>query len=156
MSTFDLIPWRRETELPFSFSREMNRMFEDFFGAKKRFPFALEDYAAFVPVDVLETEDTMEISAELPGLSDKDIDVMLSPDRNYLTIKGEKRFEKEKKEKGFYHSERAYGAFRRTIALPFPAKDEMVKATFDRGVLTIFLSKDRVAVGERHIKVTSA
>jgi HSP20 family protein len=153
---FDLIPWRRETESPLGLPREMNRMFDDFFGRTRRFPFALEEVASFIPVDIFESEDGMEISAELPGLTEKDIDVMLSPDRYYLTIKGEKRFMSEKKEKRYYHNERAYGVFRRTIALPYPAKEELVQASFEHGVLTVYLKKDRVAVGERHIKVTSA
>lgn len=156
MTMFDLIPWRRETEPTAAFPREMGRLFEDFFGRARRFPFALEDFGSFIPVDIVETEDAMEVSAELPGLTDKDIDVMLSPDRAYLIIKGEKRVEKEKKEKGWYHNERAYGAFRRTLALPYPARDEMVKATFERGVLNVYLKKDKTAVGERHIKVTTA
>jgi len=156
MTTFDLIPWRRENELPVAFSRDMNRMFDDFFGRTRRFPFALEDVAAFMPVDIFETEDGMEISVELPGLSDKDIDVMLSPDCYYLTIKGEKRFTSEKKERRYFHNERTYGVFRRTIGLPYPAKEELVQATFENGVLTVFLRKDKVAAGERHIKVTTA
>lgn len=157
MTNFDLIPWRRENELPFAFSRDMNRMFEDFFGGRtRRSPLALEDIAGFMPVDIFETEDGMEISVELPGLTEKDIDVMLSPDCYYLTIKGEKRFISEKKERRYYHSERAYGVFRRTIGLPYPAKEELVQATFENGVLTVYLRKDKVAAGERHIKVTSA
>lgn len=157
MTISDLIPWRREPDFPAvnTMQREFNRMFEEFFGRGRRWPASFEELGAFVPVDIVETDDGMEVSAELPGMSEKDLDVILSPDHTYLTIKGEKKVEKEKKEKGYYHSERTYGAFRRTFALPAPARDEMVKATFVNGVLTVHLKKDRAA-GERHIKVTTA
>lgn len=160
MPISDLIPWRREPELPTaltSLQREMNRMFEDFFGRGRRWPASFEEFSAFLPsLDISETEDAMEISAELPGMSEKDIDVTLSSDRSTLTIKGEKKQEKEKKEKGYYHSERSYGAFRRAIALPSPAKDEQVQATFQNGVLTVHLKKDKAGNGEKHIKVKTA
>lgn len=160
MAISDLIPWRREPELPTaltSLQREMNRMFEDFFGRGRRWPASFEEFGAFLPsLDISETEDSMEISAELPGMSEKDIDVTLSSDRSTLTIKGEKKEEKERKEKGYYHSERSYGAFRRAIALPSPAKDEQVQATFQSGVLTVQLKKDKAGNGEKHIKVKTA
>jgi HSP20 family protein len=160
MTISDLIPWRREQELPASFSsfqREMNRMFEDFFGRARRWPASFEELGTFLPsLDVSETEDAMEVSAELPGMTEKDIDVTLSSDRTALTIKGEKKQEKEKKEKGFYHSERSYGLFRRTIALPAPAKEDQIQATFLSGVLTIQLKKDKAGNGEKHIKVKTA
>lgn len=160
MPISDLIPWRREPELPASFTsfqREMNRMFEDFFGRARRWPVSFEEMGAFLPsLDVSETEETMEISAELPGMTDKDIDVTLSPDRSTVTIKGEKKQEKEKKEKGYYHSERSYGLFRRTVALPALAKDDQIQATFHNGVLNIQLKKDKAGNGEKHIKVKTA
>jgi HSP20 family protein len=160
MAISDLIPWRREPEFPAALSslqREMNRMFEDFFGRARRWPARLEEFGAFVPtVDISETDDGMEISAELPGMSDKDIDVMLSPDRTYLTIKGEKKQEKEKVEKGYYHSERSYGAFRRTVALPSRALEDPVQASFQNGVLSVQLKKDKGGNGEKHIKVKTS
>lgn len=160
MSISDLIPWRREPEFPVSlnsFQREMNRMFEDFFARGRRWPAPLEEFGAFLPsLDVSESDDAMEISAELPGMSEKDIDVTLSPDRSFLTFKGEKKQEKERKEKGYYHSERSYGMFRRTIALPVPAKDDQIQATFFNGVLTVQLKKDKAGNGEKHIKVKTA
>lgn len=160
MSITDLIPWRREPEFPASFTslqREMNRMFEDFFGRQRRWPASVEELGAFLPtLDISETEDAMELAAELPGMSEKDIDVTLSPDRAYLTIKGEKKQEKEKKEKGYYHAERSYGAFRRTVALPAIAKEDAIQATFQNGVLTVQLKKDKAGNGEKHIKVKTA
>lgn len=160
MAISDLIPWRRESEFPASLTslqRDMNRMFEDFFGRGRRWPASFEEFGAFFPsLDISETDDAMEISAELPGLAEKDIDVTLSPDRRTLTIKGEKKQEKEKKEKGYYHSERSYGAFRRTVALPSLAKEDPIQATFHSGVLTVQLKKDKAGSGEKHIKVKTA
>lgn len=160
MAISDLIPWRREQESAASFTalqREMNRMFEDFFGRGRRWPASFEEFGAFLPsLDISETEDAMEISAELPGMPEKDIDVTLSPDRSTLTVKGEKKQEKEKKEKGYYHSERSYGAFRRTVALPSLAKEDPIHATFQSGVLTVQLKKDKAGNGEKHIKVKTS
>lgn len=160
MAISDLIPWRREQDVPMSLTslqREMNRMFEDFFARPRRLPVSFEELGAYIPtVDISETEDAMEVSAELPGMSEKDIDVTLSPDRSYLTIRGEKKHEKEKKEKGYYHSERSYGAFRRSVTLPSVAKEDAIQATFQNGVLTIQLKKDKAGNGEKHIKVKTA
>lgn len=160
MAISDLIPWRREQEVPValtSLQREMNRMFDDFFGRARRWPASFEEFGAFIPsLDISETEDAMEVSAELPGLSEKDIDVTLSPDKSYLTIKGEKREEKERKEKGYYQSGRSYGVFRRTVALPGPAKEDQIQATFQNGVLTVQLVKDKARNGEKHIKVKTS
>jgi HSP20 family protein len=127
------------------------------FGRARRWPASFEEFGAFIPsLDISETEDAMEVSAELPGLCEKDIDVTLSPDKSYLTIKGEKREEKERKEKGYYQSERSYGVFRRTVALPGPAKEDQIQATFQNGVLTVQLVKDKAKNGEKHIKVKTS
>lgn len=158
MAISDLIPWRREPELSapiVSLQRQMNRMFDEFFGrSSTRWPRLVEEIDSFLPnIDIEETDDMMEVSAELPGLSEKDIDVVLSPDGTTLTIKGEKRVEKEKKERGYYRSERTFGAFRRTVALPVPALDEKIDARFHNGVLTVELRKNKAGNGEKHIKV---
>lgn len=157
MAISDLIPWRRDVDVAapiMSFQRQMNRMFDEFFGRGARWPMLADDPAAFVPIiDIAETDDDMEVTAELPGLTEKDIDVTLAPDGSALTIKGEKRTEKEKKDKGFFRAERTYGAFRRTIALPAPAMEDKIDARFHNGVLTIDLKKNKAGNGEKHIKV---
>jgi HSP20 family protein len=98
----------------------------------------------FAPrIDVSETDKELAITAELPGLEEKDVEVKLSGDQ--LTIKGEKRSETEdeKDEKGrYYHRiERTYGAFQRSLTLPFEAEASKVVATFKNGVLTVTLPK---------------
>jgi HSP20 family protein len=142
---------RREWEYPFgSFQREMNKLFDDFFGGFELSPWApLERRltAAFNPrVDVSETDKEIKVSAELPGMDDKDIDVSLT--RDTLTIKGEKKEEKEEKEKDYYRVERSYGSFTRSIPLPVEVDTDKVQATFRKGVLEITLPKSAKVIQE--------
>ena len=89
--------------------------------------------------DVTETDKEIEISAELPGLEEKDLQINLSD--NVLTIKGEKKAEKERKEIDFRMVERSYGAFERTIELPEGVNPDSIKATIAKGVLTVTVPK---------------
>lgn len=144
----------RRTDLdPFqAFRNEMERMFDRFwrggFGlpaSRRGFeaePFwrGEEGFGLSVPaVDVAEDEKAYHITAELPGLSEKDIEVNLSGD--VLTISGEKRDEREEKEKSYHFSERRYGSFRRSFALPQGVERDKVEATFKNGVLSLTLPK---------------
>jgi HSP20 family protein len=151
MAIGDLIPWKREKQVPvrreeghplWTFRREMDRLFDDFFGPwgeRALTPFG-EEWGAFSPqVDVTETDGQIKISAELPGLDDEDIDVSLSDD--VLTISGEKKAEKEEEGENYYRAERSYGAFRRAIPLPSEVDADKVDAVFQKGVLTITLPK---------------
>lgn len=90
-------------------------------------------------VDVAEDDKSYTLTAELPGLEQKDIEVTLSNHR--LTLKGEKRQEKEEKDKSYYLSERCYGSFERSFTLPDEIDAEKLSATFSKGVLTITLPK---------------
>jgi HSP20 family protein len=159
MPISDLIPWKREKQVPvrreeenplWAFRREMDRLFDDFFGAwggRALAPFG-EGWGAFSPqVDVAEMEDEIKVSAELPGLDNEDIDVSLSDD--VLTISGEKKEEKEEKGKNYYRSERSYGAFRRDIPLPSQVDADKVDAVFQKGVLTITLPKTAEAKAKK-------
>jgi HSP20 family protein len=100
-------------------------------------------------VDVVEKEKEYQISAELPGLDEKDVDVSVADDMltikgekdDMLTIKGEKREEKEEKAKNYYISERHYGAFQRSFQLPSGVDAEKIEANFQKGVLTVTLPK---------------
>jgi HSP20 family protein len=103
-------------------------------------------------VDVTEGNTDVTVTVELPGMEEKDIDVALA--HGNLTLKGEKREEKESKERGYYHSERSYGSFTRTIPLPCEVEEDKVAATFKKGVLTITLPKSPEARREvKHIEV---
>src|SRR5262252_9353623 len=91
------------------------------------------------PIDMSEDDKAYKISAELPGLDAKDVEVSVSGER--LVLKGEKRQEKEEKEKNYYFSERAYGSFQRAFEMPASVDREKVSADFAKGVLTITLPK---------------
>ena len=130
-----------------SFQEEMNRMFENFFAD----PFApmvahTSRWAAeFNPqVDVSETDDTLKISAELPGMDEKDIQIALEQDT--LILSGEKKTETDEKGRNFHHVERSYGSFKRVIPLPVEVVPDKVEATFKNGLLTVNLPKAPSAV----------
>ena len=125
-----------------SFQQRMNDLFDDFFrGFPLTHPGALEDrFGAFYPsIDVKEGDAEIVVKAELPGLDEKDIEVLLADDA--LTIKGEKKEEKEDKGKHYYHMERTYGSFHRVIPLPTEVDTSKVEATFKNGVLSVSLPK---------------
>ena len=86
-----------------------------------------------------EDEDRFHIVVELPGMDEKDVEVVLSD--NVLTVKGEKKVEVEETEKPYAYMERSYGSFRRSIPLDVEVVTDKIEATFDKGVLTIDLPK---------------
>ncbi len=141
------LPVKREERDIFSlFREEMNRLFDNFFRGFELEPFG-GGFGTFRPnVNVVEDDKEIRVSAELPGIDEKDIEVSLSKDS--LTIKGEKREEKEDKGKNYYRMERSYGSFSRTIPLPTEIDDEKVKAQFKKGVLTVTLPKTAKAIKE--------
>lgn len=122
----------------FSLHRDVNRAFEDMFKGIGALPAVWGGNGVATPkIDVKETEKGLEVSAELPGVDEKDIELEIDDD--ILTIRGEKKLEKEEKdEKSGYHlMERSYGSFARSIRLPYPVKPESVTADFGKGVLKI-------------------
>lgn len=137
-----LVPWsKRDGERPVtSLQREMNHLFDDFLN---RGWLAVEPFRGmkdWVPaLDISETEEAVVVKAELPGLEQKDVEVTLSGD--LLTIKGEKKEEKEEKSRHFHRVERSYGSFERNIQLPTDVKADKVKASFKNGVLVVELPK---------------
>ena len=139
-SPSEMEPRRVEEEPFFGIQRRMNRLFDEFFNE----PFGLapmrEFGQNFMPrVDVYEDEKEMRVTAELPGMDEKDIDITL--DREVLTIRGEKSSE-TKEENGQYHRiERSYGSFERQIPLSMEVDANKVDAEFKKGVLTITLPK---------------
>ncbi|MBD1546175.1 Hsp20/alpha crystallin family protein [Roseibium aggregatum] len=114
----------------------MDRMFQDF---GRKLPAAGAAVTSFPAIDVHDTDKGLELTAELPGIAEKDIDVSVS-DRT-LTIKGEKTAEKTVDEKDRYVSERSYGSFRRVLTLPFEPDASKVEAHMDNGVLTVVLPR---------------
>ncbi|MGA3136885.1 MAG: Hsp20/alpha crystallin family protein [Terracidiphilus sp.] len=96
--------------------------------------------ASFVPaVDIYEDEKKVMLKLEVPGIEQKDLDV--SVENNTLTVKGERKFEKEEKEENFHRIERRYGSFFRAFTLPSTVDTENVKAAYNAGVLKLELSK---------------
>ena len=122
--------------------REMDRVFNGFFEASEPAysRFSGDRFSAFVPdLNVSESEKSVEISAELPGMNETDIEV--SVDKNLLTIKGEKKAGREDQNRSYYHRERRFGSFQRSIRLPDEVEMENIQAAFRDGVLVITLPK---------------
>ncbi|WP_425450026.1 Hsp20/alpha crystallin family protein [Virgifigura deserti] len=90
-------------------------------------------------IDVCETDNSLQVKAELPGVDESDIDVELNGD--ILSIRGEKKSDYEQTEQNYHLVERSYGSFARSIRLPFTVDQDKVDASFDKGVLTITLPK---------------
>jgi HSP20 family protein len=144
MQIKDLIPWARKDHAPepksdnnpiATLQRDMNRMFENFWNRAGDLDWPWGGGEA--KSDVVETGDHVEVSIELPGMEMKDIEVSVTDDM--LTVKGEKKIEKQETKKGYYLSERSYGAIYRTIPLPPGVDGEKADASFRNGVLTIKL-----------------
>jgi HSP20 family protein len=96
--------------------------------------------ASFVPaVDIYEDAQKVMLKLEVPGIEEKDLDVRV--ENNTLTVKGERKFEKEEKEENFHRIERRYGSFYRAFTLPSTVDTENVKASYDAGVLKLELKK---------------
>lgn len=145
MQIKDLIPWARKDQAPdtktdernpiATLQRDMNQVFEGFWNrfGDLDWPWGSGEARS----DVVETDDYLEVSVELPGMEMKDIEVSVTDDM--MTIKGEKKIEREEEKKGYYLSERSYGAIYRTIPLPPGVDGEKAEANFKNGVLTIRL-----------------
>ena len=132
-----LVRWEPVRELN-TLQSEMNRLFNTFFdtptggngGGLRR----------WVPaMDLVETDDHFVLRADLPGLSEKDVDIELED--NVLTIAGERKTEHEDKKEGFYRVERSFGQFRRSLTLPDGVDADGITAAFDKGVLEVRIPK---------------
>ncbi|MDA9504233.1 molecular chaperone Hsp20 [Bradyrhizobium sp. CCBAU 11386] len=141
-----------ETWHPFEALRgEIDRLFEDFgeglwnrpFRSLARLERDVSKKLSAPAVDVTESDKAYEITAELPGLDEKNIDVKVA--NGGLTIKGEKKEETEEKKKDYYVSERRYGSFERYFALPDSVNSDKIEATFKNGVLKVVLPKTEEA-----------
>lgn len=163
MAIRDIVPFgnrrredlaRRGYESPFArMHEEMDRMFRDFFGD---FPMLREeegsDWALSPDLDVKETDKEIRIKAELPGVTEDDIDVRL--EGNALILSGEKKEESEDKDGDYYRSECRYGSFTRTVPLNAEIDADNVDASFKDGVLRIRLPKlSEEKTGTKRIQV---
>ena len=141
-----------ETWRPFeTLRREVEQLFDDFGRNFLRLPsrrslFGFEplsrheaEWEAAPAVDIAESEKAYEITAELPGMDDKNIEVKVA--NGSLTIKGEKQEEKEEKKKDYYLHERHFGSFERSFEMPEGVDADKIEASFKKGVLTVTLPK---------------
>ena len=119
---------------------EMDDLFDSFFRGLEK-PFA--GYKAWPTIDVAEEENAITVRAEVPGCKADDVEISVYG--NTLTISGEKKFEEEKKEKGYYHVESTYGSFRRELTLPTDVDASKIDAVCKDGVLSITLPKAATA-----------
>ncbi len=160
MAIKDLIPWnktvsrdlavQREAGDPFElFRRDMDQLFNGFFGdLSGRTSLMNRQFGSFAPeMDVKETDKEVRVTAELPGLEEKDVEVTLT--EGTLTIKGEKREEHDEEKGDVFRSERRYGMFERSIALPSGIDANGAKASFKKGVLKVTLPKTAEAQSNR-------
>lgn len=127
-----------EPDMFLSLQKEMNALLDAFSGGWQYAP--CEEMGTFTPrINMAETETDIVVTAELPGVQEKDVTVQLVKDM--LTITGEKHFEKEENLQGVYSLERAYGSFQRTLPLPCQVDGERTVATTKDGVLTVLMPK---------------
>ena len=149
----ELTVWRPFRELtPFGdferMRRGMDRLWDSFF---ERGSLRGEEGGEWLPsLDVAETKNEMVVKAEVPGLDPKDIDISLSD--GLLTIKGEKKQEREEKEENYHLVERSYGSFARSIRLPNEVQSDKINASYKNGVLKIVLPKSEEAK-KKEIKI---
>jgi HSP20 family protein len=145
-------PARFESDPFLSLHREINRAFDDAF---RSFGLAPAFGGTALPsVDVHETAKGLEVTAELPGVEEKDVDVTIA--NGALTIRGEKKHESDRDDAGYRLTERSYGSFTRSLPLPFDVDEDAVTASFEKGVLRIALPKSaqadsqvrRIAIGK--------
>lgn len=130
---------------------EMNRLFDNFFGRPATVASGERMWAPLS--DMHETKDDLYVTFELPGIRETDVSVSITGD--VLTVKGERRFERDLKGEGYHRLERVYGKFERSVPLPIPVQAEKVTATYRDGVLEIQLPKVE-AVKPKEIKIDLA
>jgi HSP20 family protein len=160
MSLRSLLPIGRESAIarresnPFgSLQREIDRLFDDFSRGFAGFGNGLSVQGLVPSMDVTETDKQIELTAELPGLEEKDVKVNVAD--GVLTISGEKKAEKEEKDKNYRMVERSYGAFSRTLDLPEGVDPGAIKATLAKGVLKVSIPKPAPAQ-VKNVEIKSA
>jgi HSP20 family protein len=141
---------------------QMDRLFDDFFSGFSLSPFGRRPEMdpwrtfqgalgmAYPALDAAETDKEYRLTAELPGMTDKDVEVTLA--NGTLTLKGEKKEEKEQRDEGFYLSERRYGSFHRALRLPDDVDAAKITANLSNGVLTVTMPKAADAAA-KHRKI---
>ena len=132
---------------PEPFSREIDRVFDAFFGQTE------QGRRWVPPMDLVEAEDHFVLKADLPGLAEGDVNIEVQD--NALTISGERRAEHEQHERGFYRIERSFGSFNRSLTLPDGVDADRIEASFRHGVLEVRIPKPEERK-PRRIAISSA
>jgi HSP20 family protein len=135
-----LVRWDPARELD-ALQGDMNRLFDSFFGSRGGVGGSSTGVARrwIPPMDLLETEDSLVLRADLPGVEQDDISIEVKD--GVLSISGERRAQHEEKREGYHRVERAFGRFSRSLELPKGVEADSVSATFERGVLEVRMSK---------------
>lgn len=128
----------------------MNRLFEDLVSSPRFEDSELIQSTWSPAVDIYETENELVLTAELPGVDEKDVEIKIED--NTLTLKGERKFEKETKEENYHRIERAYGSFFRSFSLPNYIDQEKISAEYENGLLRIHMPK-KAEVKPRKVKI---
>lgn len=148
MSVHSLTPWKRKSGLEASgganplrsLQSEVDSIFDNFFRGFSFAPAIVDEGGILAPkLDVAETEKEYQVTLEIPGVEEKDIDVSLSGD--VLTIKGEKKAEEKEEGKNWHRVERSYGSFQRSFTLPDGVNSDKIEAGFKNGVLDVRIPK---------------
>ncbi len=138
-------PFRELVEM----QNRMDRLFRDYSGSQEGQEF-LTTGSFIPPVDIYEDEHNVTVKMEVPGIEEKDLDIRV--ENNMLTVRGERKFEKDEKEENFHRIERRYGTFTRSFALPNTVDTEHVQANYENGILRIQLAK-KAEAKPKQIKV---
>jgi len=125
----------------------VNRIFQESAAGREE---GLTTTSFVPPVDIYENEQNIVLKLEVPGVEQKDLDIRI--ENNTITIRGERKFEKETKEENYHRVERRYGSFQRSFGLPNTVNPENVTAGYDNGILTVTLGK-RAEAKPKQIKV---
>ena len=154
-----LVRWRPTRDLPtfptdiLNIQREINRMFNGFFRGSAWDEDTLVPTFWMPSVDVAEHDNEYVVKVELPGVSKDDVNITMQD--SVLTIRGEKKEEKETKESSYHRVERSYGSFQRSFTLPTTVKSDKVNASYKDGILTISLPKtEETKPKQIEVKVT--
>jgi HSP20 family protein len=126
----------------------VNSLFEGFSDVSGKDQLAAGTFVP--PVDIYEDEHNLVLKLEIPGVNEEDLQVSL--ENNILTVKGERKFEKEEREENFHRIERRFGAFTRTFRMPNTVDGENTSASYDKGILKITLAK-RAEAKPKQIKI---
>ena len=145
-----LTPWRRKQHLTHSFKNEIDNLFNNFFN--NSLTFSDDSYSMSPRMDISESKDKFEVSAELPGIKEKDIDIKI--ENGYLTISAKNESTQKQEDKNYICIERSYSSFQRSMNLPNNITADNISASFKDGILHLDIPKtDAIESNVKKIKI---